>query len=80
MPVVLIGLNLAKYVVFISRYLDGGLREPSLEATRTLDEDTTRPMQLTASHVYVPRDVGSEAFAVRPNTSPTRHHHYHFYI
>lgn len=51
-------------------YLEGGLSEDSLDTTLTREEDTARPMQLTASHVYIPREVGSLALAVRANTSP----------
>jgi hypothetical protein len=53
--------------------LSAGLSEPSrlpFPTTCTLDDEHALPMQLTASQVYVPRDVGSSGLAVSANTSP----------
>ena len=53
--------------------LSAGLSEPSrlpFPTTCTLDDEYALPMQLTASQVYVPRDVGSSGLAVSANTSP----------
>jgi len=53
--------------------LSAGLSDPSrlpFPTTCTLDDEYALPMQLTASQVYVPRDVGSSGLAVSANTSP----------